>query len=225
MYCVYVTTYSGKLLPKYYVGSTSLKRLKEGYRGSVSSFEYSRIWNDELISNPELFDVEIISKHKTRKNALKAELNFQIKNDVVDSEEWINKSLAIEDGFFGMNVSGKNNPMFGKSRKGEKHKGGHNISKGLQKYYSSEKSKKTRELFSRKMSQNNPSKNPKIMIRIKETWKINERNVGNKNGMYGKKSPMNGKKLYNDGNVTKAFVENKQPKGWNVGRHKMELRA
>ena len=38
MYCVYITTYNGYKLPKYYIGSTSTKKIEsEKYYGSVSS--------------------------------------------------------------------------------------------------------------------------------------------------------------------------------------------
>ena len=68
MYCVYLTKYTGNKLPSYYIGSTSLKRIENGYRGSVSSKEYKNIWKSELIDNPHLFEIEIISKHKISKD-------------------------------------------------------------------------------------------------------------------------------------------------------------
>lgn len=207
-------------MPKYYVGSSSLKKVAGGYRGSVASGEFVDVWNNEINTNPELFDTQIVSQHNSRKEALEAELKFQVYHGVVKSEEWINKSLAIPNGFFGMDVSGKNNPMFGKSRRGEKHKGGENISAALKKFYSSEKSKPTKEKRSKKFVENNPSKNLQTMSKIKRKWVENNRNVGTKNGMFGKRSPMRGKKLYNNGTVTKSFIENEQPDGWIIGRHR-----
>jgi hypothetical protein len=96
------------------VGSSSIKKIEEGYHGSVSSKQYKTLWESLLQSSPDAFKTEIYSIHKTRKEALEAELLFQIENDVVKSSEWINMSLARPNGFFGMDVSGENNPMYGK---------------------------------------------------------------------------------------------------------------
>lgn len=220
MFCVYKTTYHGDKLPKYYVGSSSLKKVNGGYKGSVHSMQWKTIWERELKDNPHLFKVEIISEHKTRKEALNAELNYQKLHNVVSSNEWINKSFAQPNGFFGMDVSGTNNPMFGKCRKGEKHKGGENISKALRHLFDeTEKGLEMKKFRSEQFKMNNPSTNPEVIKKAKETWKQNNRGIGEKNGMYGKVSPMNSKKLYNNGIVTKAFVENEQPEGWVLGRH------
>ena len=220
MYCVYVTTYSGNKFPNKYIGSTSSKRLENGYKGSVSSKQYRNLWKEELLNNPHLFSIEVISLHQTREEALKAELDFQLKNDVVSSTEWINKSLALPNGFFGMDVSGKNNPMFGKSRKGEKHNGGENISKALNSFFLSEKSVNHRNLSRSRLKSHNPMYDDNIKDKIKETWKQKQRNVSIKNGMYGKKSAIHGMKLYNNGVITKSFKEGEQPEGWVAGRHK-----
>jgi hypothetical protein len=115
MYCVYLTTYSGNKLPPYYIGSTSLENIKNGYKGSVSSLEFKKLWDDEIRDNLEFFTVKILSEHSTRKEAMIAELNYQIQYDVVKSSEYINKSLAQPDGFFGMDISGSKNPMYGKT--------------------------------------------------------------------------------------------------------------
>jgi len=220
MYCVYVTTYYGDRLPKYYVGSSSKSRIDSGYKGSVSSKEYKDIWLDETLLHPEIFSTEIISLHPSREEALKAELQYQIDNDVVSSNLWINKSLAKKNGYFGRDVSGSSNPMYGKNRKGEKHKGGENISSSLQTFFSSEKSLNHRNKSKQRMLSDNPSYDPNIIENNKIKWKENNRNIGNKNGMFGKKGAMVGKKLYNDGIKTKAFNENCQPDGWIEGRHK-----
>lgn len=116
-YCVYVTTYSGDRMPQKYVGSTNVERIQKGYKGSVRSKKWKDIWNYETKNFSSLFETEIISLHDTREDALKHELTFQIENDVVTSELWINESYAMINGFFGRNVSGENNPMFGKGHK------------------------------------------------------------------------------------------------------------
>ena len=80
MYCVYLTTYIGDKLPKYYVGSSSLLKIQNGYKGSVSSKEWKHIWNFEIKEHPELFSVAVVSKHNTRVEALNAELQYQLKH-------------------------------------------------------------------------------------------------------------------------------------------------
>lgn len=219
MYCVYLITYTGDKLPKYYVGSTKVLNLEQGYRGSVYSKKYKSIWKAEVSNNPQLFTYSIISKHKTRQEALEAELQYQVENSVVCSECYANMSLAQPDGFFGMDVSGKNNPMHGKSRKGERHKGGHNISKGLKHKYESGEMDHVKAAASQRMKDNNPSQNPEVMGNMKESWSLMGRGIGDKNGMYGKDSAIKGKKLYNNGAVTKAYIEGTQPEGWVLGRH------
>lgn len=219
MYCVYLTTYSGDKLPPYYIGSTSVEKISSGYKGSVSSTEFKQIWDDEIRNHPERFHVEIISEHSTRKSALIAELDYQIKCDVVKSNEYVNKSLAQPDGFFGMDVSGSKNPMYGRNRTGEKHKGGENISAALKAKYESGELDHAKDLSRIRCIKNNPMKSIEAKAKAKEKWKQTNRNVGEKNPMYGKKSPMAGKKLYTDGKITRSFIENEQPAGWTLGRH------
>lgn len=217
MYCVYKTEYLGNNLPRYYIGSSSVEKIKSGYYGSVSSLKYKKIWENE---DKSLFKVEILEVFDSRKKALQRELEIQKELNVVESNEYVNMSYAQPDGFFGMDTSGKNNPMYGKKRKGEKHKGGENISKALKvKYTTSEWGKKQKQNSSKRLSENNPIKDPKTLKKMQETWKKNGRGIGEKNGMYGKVSPCKGKKLYNNGIETKAFIEGAQPFGWVKGRH------
>lgn len=218
MYCVYLTEYLGDKMPRFYVGSSSIQKIKEGYRGSVSSRQFKDVWNSELRVHPELFRTSTISTHDTREEALAAELQYQLDHDVVHDANYINKSLAQPKGFFGMDVSGTNNPMFGTYRIGETHSGGENISEGLRKSYASGKLDHVRESSSLRMTSSNPSANPKIREKQKDTWRKIRRNCGTKNGMWGRKSRLSGKKLYNNGNIVKAFVEGQQPDGWIPGR-------
>lgn len=219
MFCVYLTTYSGKLLPRYYVGSSSEVKISKGYRGSAASKQFRNTWTSELRYNPDLFSTEVLSKHKDRRSAVEAELKYQLDNDVIRRDDFVNKSLAIPNGFFGMDVSGSKNPMYGRSRTGGKHKGGENISAALRKAYLSGKHDHLKEATSYRMRLNNPSKNPKTMIAIKEKWIELGRNLGEKNGMYGKANPMKGKKLYTNGTITKCFLVGSQPEDWVLGRH------
>lgn len=115
MYCVYLTIYSGNKLPPFYIGSTSIKKLNSGYRGSVSSKKYSYTFNTEVKTNPHLFKTKIISHCNTRKEALLRENELQRKLDVISSTLYMNESFASENGFFGYDNSGTFNGFFGKT--------------------------------------------------------------------------------------------------------------
>jgi len=131
-YCVYITTYNGKKLPKHYIGSTSVEKINSGkYFGSVSSKRWKNIFQKELKNNPNLFSIKIYSYHEKRKEAIENELKLQLKNNVVKSDNYINESFAKINGMFGRDVKGKNNPMFGKKRKDSsiRMKGENNIAK------------------------------------------------------------------------------------------------
>jgi hypothetical protein len=112
IYCTYLTSYSGNKLPQFYIGSSSTKRIEEGYHGTVTSKKYKTIWNQEIFNNPQLFKTKIISTHNTRDEALSKEKDLQVKLNVVKSPMYINESLAQINGFFGRDVSGKNNPNY-----------------------------------------------------------------------------------------------------------------
>ena len=185
MYCVYLTIYSGYKIPKYYIGSSSLSKIKSGYKGSVSSKEWKLLWDYELKFYPELFDVIIISEHSTRLEALQSELQYQLKYSVVESKDYINKSLAKPNGFFGMDVLGKNNPMYGKSRTGEKHNGGQNISQSLKNFYTTQKGLELKQKQSEIMLGEN---NPMWQKHHSAEFKINQskRMSGENNPMFGK---------------------------------------
>ena len=159
MYCVYLTTYSGDKIPKYYIGSSSLSKIKSGYKGSVSSKEWKLLWDSEIKFHPELFDVIIISEHFTRLDALQSELQYQLKYNVVESKDYINKSLAQPNGFFGMDVSGKNNPMWQKHHSDEfKIKQSNRMMGENNPMFGKKHSEETKnKLSERMMGENNPS--------------------------------------------------------------------
>ena len=113
IYCTYLTIYLGNKLPPFYIGSSTIDRINSGYRGSVSSKKYKIIWESELKLNPHLFQTKIISTHQTSKEARQKEMFFHEQLKVVKSEMYVNLSIARENGFFGMDVSGKNNPRYG----------------------------------------------------------------------------------------------------------------
>lgn len=111
-YIVYHITYDGNLLPSNYIGSTSLKRIESGYMGSVSSKKYKQIWNKELKEHPELFHLEIISYHDTRREAIYKELQIHKLFNVVKNPLFVNMTYATVNGYCGMDVSGSNNPNY-----------------------------------------------------------------------------------------------------------------
>ena len=113
-YCIYLTTYSGKLMPSWYIGSTSKKNIEEGYHGTVLSKRYKTIWRQEFREHPELFKTDIIKTFETRKEALQNEYEYQVACDVVKSEDYINQAIAAPNGFFGMKCDGEKSHRFGK---------------------------------------------------------------------------------------------------------------
>lgn len=141
MYCTYLTIYYGSLLPRRYIGSSSVTIIENGYNGSVSSIKWRSTYKREQKNNKHLFKTRILTIHPTRKEALEKELEIQVKYDVVKSELYMNESFAKPNGGHGRDVSGKNNPMYGRERTGETHNGGENISIALKEYYSTEAGK------------------------------------------------------------------------------------
>jgi hypothetical protein len=98
----------------FYIGSTSIERINNGYIGSVKSKEYKDIFNKEKQESPHLFKTKIISIYESREIALQKELKFQLHLNVVKSTMYMNKSLARDFGWFGMNHGGVNSPVYGK---------------------------------------------------------------------------------------------------------------
>lgn len=94
IYCTYLTTYSGNKLPPFYIGYTSIIKIKNGYRGSVSSKEYKNIWKKETKKFPHLFKTFIISVHKTQKEAVEREQQLQIKLNVLKNSLYTNKAIG-----------------------------------------------------------------------------------------------------------------------------------
>ena len=115
MYAVYLTIYYGDKLPPFYIGSSSIKKIENGYCGSVRSKKYKTLFNDEIKNNRGLFEVIIISTHITRSEAIYFELELQKSFDVVKSKDFFNEAFASINGMFGRDVSGSNNPMCGKT--------------------------------------------------------------------------------------------------------------
>jgi len=113
-YVTYLITYSGDKLPKYYTGSTSKAKLDNGYLGSIRSKKWKTNFRLEVNNNRHLFNVEILTEHDTRSEALDEEYSIQKERDVVKSSDYFNEAYANINGFFGRDVSGEINPMYGR---------------------------------------------------------------------------------------------------------------
>lgn len=107
IYAVYLTTYFGNKLPIYYIGSSSVSKIENGYHGTVTSKKYKSIWLSELKINPNLFKTKIIRTYKTRKEASEVEFRLQKALGVVRSSMYINMATASVNGFFGMPTKGR----------------------------------------------------------------------------------------------------------------------
>lgn len=110
-FCVYLTCYRGSKLPPFYIGSTSLANIANGYRGTVKSKRYKEIWKTELRLNSHLFKTQIICKCKNEIDARIKEHKCQMHLKVVKSELHIN--LVYANLKFG--ASGENHYLFKKN--------------------------------------------------------------------------------------------------------------
>lgn len=114
MNCTYLTSYFGNKLPPFYIGSSTVENVNKGYRGSVASKEYKKIWKEELKNHPELFKIRVLTLHKNRKDASEQERIFQTKFNVVKNPLYINKAIVNPNHCFGNVITGKNNPYYGR---------------------------------------------------------------------------------------------------------------
>jgi len=104
-YCTYFTIYSGNLLPPFYIGSTSVKKIEDGYRGSVSSKKFKNIWKEELKNNPHLFKTVILTRHAHRKEATDREFQFQFSLKAPINPLYINEAYAKKEFAYGKKQS------------------------------------------------------------------------------------------------------------------------
>jgi len=194
-YVVYLTFYSGNLLPAYYIGSTTEDKILSGnYFGSITSKRWKDKYYYELKHNKNLFQTKILSFHSSRKEALEEELRIQILNNVVKSEDYFNESLASINGFFGRNVSGENHPNYGKKLT-EEHKNKLKLiltERNIGNTYG--KSNKGRICSNE--TKNRISEAHKGMTCSEITKiKMSKEKIGNKNNFYGKNHSNETKKL------------------------------
>jgi hypothetical protein len=94
LYCTYLTIYQGTYLPIFYFGSTSVQKIKNGYRGSVASKEYKDIWKEEIKNNPQLFNTKILSTYLTRNDAYDAEVKIHQLLKTYKNPLYVNKSTG-----------------------------------------------------------------------------------------------------------------------------------
>lgn len=113
-YCTYITFYTGDKLPKWYIGSSYEEKILNGYNGSIKSKKWKDIYQKEQKENKHLFKTKILSFHDNKEEAINEEYRLQRMHNVVKNEKYFNESYASINGFFGRDVSGKNNPMYGK---------------------------------------------------------------------------------------------------------------
>ena len=110
-YAVYLIIYRGNKLPlksknsiispRRYIGSSKVSNISNGYLGSVSSKKYSKIWLEEIKTNPSLFKLRVLSIHDNDISAREEEKRLQIKYNAVKSDLYVNLSLASPKGYFG----------------------------------------------------------------------------------------------------------------------------
>lgn len=129
-YCTYLTIYSGNKLPPFYIGySTIDKVLNKNYHGTPTSKKYSQIFYQEQKENPHLFKTKLLTIHKTRKEATLRETKFLVQLKVQRNFLYINMSNSTNSRYnkgghkhttiqlekMSKRMTGKNNPMYGKT--------------------------------------------------------------------------------------------------------------
>lgn len=107
-YCVYMTVICDVTLklPTFYIGSSSVERVNNGYHGSVSSKKYEKLFKKFCKTNPNDISTHILSYHDTDIEARAAELALQKEHKVVKHESFVNLSFAAPHGYFGMDTTG-----------------------------------------------------------------------------------------------------------------------
>lgn len=70
MYATYITFYSGKDLPPFYIGYSTISKLQNGYRGTIKSKEYKDAWKSALKNYPKRFKTKIIKTWNEKIEAL-----------------------------------------------------------------------------------------------------------------------------------------------------------
>jgi hypothetical protein len=130
IYCTYLTIYYGNLLPKRYIGYTTVKKIQKGYNGSVQSKLYKSIYDQEQKVNKHLFRTRILSTFSSKDEAILEEQRLHIKYNVVKNPNYMNESRAFGPIGIYRDQAGENNPMYGVIRPDEWREEHSNFMKG-----------------------------------------------------------------------------------------------
>lgn len=133
LYAVYMVVYFGGAFPpktksstkkpRRYIGSAKLENIHNGYRGSVNSKKYKKIWKSELNESFDKFKIRILSVHNCDIEAREEEKRIQIKYDVVNSDLYINLAIASPNGYFGKPDTGRKFSKETREKMSKKRKG------------------------------------------------------------------------------------------------------
>lgn len=99
MFCTYNTIYTGDKMPPFYIGYTSVEKIKKGYHGSVASKQYRQIWREELKNNPRLFETTILAVYETQEEAIVAERKLLESVQAHKNPSYINMTISNEKFF------------------------------------------------------------------------------------------------------------------------------
>jgi len=130
IYCTYLTVYFGTLLPRRYIGYSTVSKIQKGYNGSVSSKMYRSIYLQEQKNNKHLFKTRILSTFNNKEAALEEELRLHQRYDVVKSSLYMNRGTSMGARGSHGGLPGSQNPMFGAKRPSEWRKRQSNMMKG-----------------------------------------------------------------------------------------------
>lgn len=180
--------YTGTLLPKWYIGSTSIQNIYNGYNGyngSITSKQWIDIYIDEQTNNKNLFKSRILSTHNTRKEALIEELRVQKLHNVVKNDLYINKSYATINGCFGMKMDKKTIENMVNKRKNNEYNCYHNNKCSFKDINIIEKIKQKRKNNSMTSTKDNSYYNMYIIQYENKEYSANEfckyKNISDKN--------------------------------------------
>lgn len=174
MYCIYLTAYHGNKLPPFYIGYSTVEKVAGGYKGTVQSKLYKETFNQELAENPHLFKTFVVSKCKTRKEALEKEGRFQRHFAVHKNPMYINLAVSNEKFYctdhsfkqresFRSKVSENNRRRWADPEKKEK------LVNAMRKTKGTEEWRKGQRERSRKLAEN-PEHIEKVRKYVKKSW-------------------------------------------------------
>lgn len=119
-FCVYLTLWRGM----FYIGSSSVEKVKKGYRGSVRAHEFREIWRRDLKENPTRFRTRIFKTCATRQEAYGMEEGLQKKLHVLNHPTvYVNRHIANEK-FYCAGHSKETRKKMSTVRRGRKQCGG-----------------------------------------------------------------------------------------------------